>query len=130
MCDNTKLKCEECDIQGYSPQLCQLHQKRHSSTNGTEVTPPKWMAFAKPALIGAGLGATGTLAGLAVLPALGMKALLGHALGLKIAGAGGACGAGTNTVIANRKKKNNHKSTTAKKHMAILPNKFRGVSHV
>nr|MBF0220783.1 hypothetical protein [Desulfobulbaceae bacterium] len=79
-------------------------------------------SLGKIAFWGAGIGITGTLAGLAVLPAFGAKALLGHTLAAKLSGAGGAMGAGANVV---RHKKNNcQKSQKMKKRNLILPKSF------
>jgi hypothetical protein len=130
MDDDSKLPCETCMIQGYSSHLCKLHRKNHKG-DCQQSSDSNWKSMAKPALIGAGVGVTGTFAGLAVLPALGLKALLGHAIALKITGAGGACGAGTNTFLSKQRQKKSENLTTHNNNRAALrPTKIRGVKHV
>lgn len=53
----------------------------------------------KRQLLAPGLGLPGCLPGWPVLPAFGLKAILGHAIAVNLSGAGGALGAGTNLAI-------------------------------
>ena len=75
-------------------------------------------------MIGAGLGVTGAVAGMAVVPAFGMKALLGHVIAMKVAGGGGIVGAGTNVMIGMKKKADPQQ--VKEKHIVRLPNRLGG----
>lgn len=102
-----KPECDSCIIQGYSPELCKMHLK-HMERPTTGKTPAIDPETAKhvgyTAAIGACIGVAGTIAGMAVVPALGMKALLGHLAAVKAAAAGGAFGAGANVAVNAKKK--------------------------
>jgi hypothetical protein len=123
---NTHSQCSTCSIRGYSNDICKLHYKTMSKegcVHHTENQPQEecsWKSLGKKAAIGAGIGIAGTCAGLAVLPALGLKALLGHTLATTVSSAGGALGAGTNVAIHRRKKCSN--VIKKKKRSVLLPN--------
>jgi len=102
----TKSECESCPIQGYSPELCRMHlshlaKEKKSSSHTQEDSRQSW---GSKAAIGASVGVTGAVVGLAALPVLGMKAMLGHLVCAKVAGAGGVLGAGANLALNNKKK--------------------------
>ena len=99
-----KSQCTNCSFRGYSKEICKIHSKKAMNGQTCSVHECSWKSFGKKAFIGAGIGVTGMFAGLAVLPALGLKAILGHSLAVTISGAGGAIGAGTNVAIHHRKK--------------------------
>ena len=122
----TKSECDTCPIVGYSPDLCRMHlrhmakgKKRYSSQ--PESIP--WRRWGRNAALGAGVGVVGTVAGMAVFPSLGMKAVLGHLVAAKIAGVGGVAGAGTNVAV-NYKDKD--KGEEKKKPEADQSNRKKG----
>ena len=116
---NTKESpCRSCIFKGYSRELCTLHRKKITNGQSCAVEPEcSWKYFGKKAFVGAGIGFAGMFAGLAVLPAFGMKAILGHTMAINLSGAGGALGAGANVVIHRRPK---CQSAKKKKKRALL----------
>jgi len=87
-------------LNGYSQEICRFHARSLiKQGRGKEEECPMWEYWGKRAALGAGLGAGGVIAGLAVLPLFGMKAILGHLLAVKIAAAGGVAGMSTNMAM-------------------------------
>ena len=102
----TELQCDACPIMGYSPDLCRLHRshlakEKNSSSHKQGNSLQSWSV---KAAVGAGIGITGAVFGMAALPAFGMKAILGHLVSVKVAGAGGVLGAGANIALNYKKK--------------------------
>lgn len=99
----TNLKCDCCPVRGYSQEICTYHLK-HPNGREEGCSTSRWGFWGAKALVGAGVGLTGVVAGMAVLPVVGAKAAIGHLVGAKIAGSGCALGAGTNVAINYRSK--------------------------
>jgi len=116
-----RTKCLHCSLRGYSPDFCKFHHE--NVPPGLDDDENECLLFwSKKAAIGAGAGIAGMVAGMAVLPAFGMKAILGHFVAAKMTGVGGIVGAGTN-VAANLKKQQKKKT---KKRSVILPRQLGG----
>lgn len=115
--------CTHCSFRGYSKEICKLHSRKVMNGHPCGVQECSWKSLGKKAVIGAGLGVTGIFAGLAVLPAFGLKAILGHSLAVTMSSAGGALGAGTNVVIHRRKKC--QPVGKKRKRSVLLPNYWR-----
>ena len=96
-------ECETCPIKGYSPELCKMHLRhlatREEKDHSSHTEEDQWLSLGRKAVIGACIGVTGALVGMAALPSFGMKAMLGHYISAKVAGAGGIIGAGANLAI-------------------------------
>ncbi len=99
-------QCIICPTGGSFPEICEIHQKQvfESLVNKSDFTKAKGRGWAFKIALGAGVGFTGALAGLAVLPAFGAKAILGHLIGYQIAGGVTLAGAGTNVALHMHKK--------------------------
>ena len=127
-----RLKCEACQFRGYSLDFCKLHQK-----NITDVTDDNCHTYShemykkmgKTVALGAGVGVLATTAGIAAVPAIGLKTIIGHsalahsgighALAIKLTAGGGAAGAGVN--VARRSKKSHSKGNQKRKRSVLLP---------
>jgi len=119
-----KLKCETCRFRGYSPNFCQLHSKKITGEDSDNCDSHRSLkCVGKTVAIGAGIGATATVIGVAAAPALGLKAAISHALGAKLA-AGGAAGAGVNVARKAVKGKENTKQKSKKR--TLLPLYLKG----
>ena len=118
-----KNMCSSCPVKGYSKEICKMHGKSVAQTKQCPQAQCSLKSLGKKAAWGAGIGVTGTLAGLAALPAFGAKAILGHTLATTLSGAGGAMGAGAN-VVRHKKKKCN-KTQKMRKRTVLLPKSFR-----
>ena len=104
--------CSRCIFKGYSKELCTLHRKKVATDClCSTLAECSWKSFGEKAVIGAGIGVAGIFAGLAVLPAFGLKAILGHTLAINLSGTGGALGAGANMELHRR----HHCKTSRKK---------------
>lgn len=115
--------CDTCPFRGYSTEICKLHSKHAHDSLECDDNDCSWTSWGKKAAIGAGVGITGVFAGMAVLPAFGMKAILGHFLALKVTGAGGVVGAGANVAVNLKKAPTRqHK----KKRTILLPRNLGG----
>lgn len=117
-----KSPCSNCSFRGYSREICKLHSKKTLHGHSCSGEKYSWKFFGKKAVIGAGIGVTGIFAGLAVLPAFGLKVILGHSLAA-MSGAGGAIGASTNVAIHHRKK--SLTSVKKRKRNLLLPKYWR-----
>ena len=127
-----KVKCETCAFRGYSLDFCKLHQKKI-----TEVTDENchsqsrdlYKKMGKTAAVGAGVGVLATTVGIAAVPAIGLKTVIGHsalvhsgighALAAKLTAGGGAAGAGVN--VARRSKKSHSRGNPKRKRSVLLP---------
>ena len=122
-----KLTCETCQFRGYSLDFCKLHQKKI-----TEVTDENCRTYyremckkvGKTAALGAGVGVLATTVGIAAVPAIGLKTIIGHSiightLVAKLTAGGGAAGAGVN--VARQSKKIDSKSNPKRKRKVLLP---------
>ena len=91
-----RTKCEACHLRGYNPEYCRWHKKTIPAIEMEDCEPRGfYRKLGKTAAIGAGIGVVSAAAGVAAAPALGVKALIGHALAAKVtAGGGGAAAAG------------------------------------
>ena len=94
-----KLKCETCELKGDNPDFCRWHRKKISEVDVKTCRPQEfYKKVGKTAILGAGVGVVVATAGLAVVPAIGLKTVIGHALVAKLTAGGGAAGAGINVV--------------------------------
>ena len=92
-----KLKCERCQLRGYSPDFCRWHKKKIAGIDVKKCYPQDfYKRVGKRVILGAGVGVVAATAGLAVAPAIGLKMAIGHALAAKITAGGCAAGAGIN----------------------------------
>ena len=99
-----KLKCETCQMRGYSVEFCNWHKKKTTDSDINGCYPRDfYKRIGKRAALGAGVGVAAATAGLAVAQAIGLKAAIGHALLAKITAGGGAAGAGINLTRRNRR---------------------------
>lgn len=107
-----KSQCASCTINGYSPEVCKLHHKQQvkKSVSREDGPKPLWRQWSAKALIGAGVGAGGAMAGIAVAPIFGVKALFGHVIATKIACGAAGAGAGSNVAIQAGRKANARKT--------------------
>ncbi len=98
-------ECETCEMRGYSPELCKIHIQHLVHSKKTD-NPSKsgWRYWGVKMAIGAGVGVTGAVAGMTVVPVFGVKAMLGHMMAVKVAGGGGAVGAGSNVALSIKNK--------------------------
>jgi hypothetical protein len=102
-----KSPCDSCAIKGYSLEICKkhlehmAHEKSSAKKTGLD---PQLKSLAGKAAVGAGIGVGICLAGMAVAPAIGAKALLGHLIAAKVTGAGGAVGASAGVALNKIKK--------------------------
>lgn len=120
----TLFKCNSCPYWGYSRDICNLHGMKKSANMFCDRKGGQWTHWWRKAAIGASVGITGMVAGLAVLPALGVHGLLGHLVAVKISGAGGIVGAGTNVAMNRGGKESDNRKR--KKKLLLLPNHFGG----
>ncbi|MCG8634109.1 MAG: hypothetical protein MI863_09795 [Desulfobacterales bacterium] len=97
--------CLTCPVKGLLPEVCTIHRKQMKgrSPGGYSLLESKWTGIGVTLAAGAGMGLAGSVAVLAVAPALGAKAALGHMLGYQIAGAASATGAGIGAGIRLKK---------------------------
>jgi hypothetical protein len=115
-----KITCETCQLRGYSPDFCKLHQKKISEVDAENCHPQDfYKRLGKKAALGAGVGVVAATAGIVAAPAVGLKAVIGHALAAKITAGGGAAGAGIN--VARGARKNHPGTKRAKKRDVLLP---------
>ena len=116
-----KSKCEKCYLRGYNTEYCKWHRKTISEVETETCYPGEfYKKLGKTVAIGAGIGIVSATAGVAVAPALGLKALIGHALVAKMtAGGGGAALAGGNVFRKSGKRTQMDKQMKKKK--VLLP---------
>ena len=113
-------KCETCEMKGYNPDFCNWHRKKMNEVDVKKCRPQDfYKKVGKTAVLGAGIGAVVATAGLAVVPAMGLKGVIGHALAAKLTAGGGAAGAGIN--VAVHAKENQPGSKRGKKKSVLLP---------
>ena len=117
-----RVNCETCRFRGYSSDFCKIHQKKitevahqgcHSHSRDL------YKKIGKAATFGAGAGVLATTVGLAAVPAIGIKAAIGHSLAAKLAAGGGAAGAGVN--VARRTKKGKSGAEPKQKNNVLVP---------
>ena len=90
-----KTKCEACHLRGYNPEYCRWHKKAIPGVEVEDCEPHHfYRKLGKTAAIGAGIGVLSAVAGVAAAPALGVKALIGHALAAKMTAGGGGAAVG------------------------------------
>ena len=90
-----KSKCEACHLRGYNPEYCRWHKKNIPGMEVEDCEPNDfYRKLGKAAAIGAGIGIVSAAAGVAAAPALGVKALIGHALAAKMTAGGGGAAVG------------------------------------
>ncbi|VEN74113.1 magnetosome protein Mad7 [Candidatus Desulfarcum epimagneticum] len=99
-------QCAICPLRGLFPEVCKLHRAQMMKKNarGAPFVKNEWVCWGAKIVTGAGVGLAGAVAGMAVVPALGVKALLGHMIAYQIAGAASATGAGVNVVTHAKKR--------------------------
>lgn len=113
-------KCETCELKGYIPDFCRWHKKKITEIDIKNCRPQHfYKKIGKTAVIGAGVGVMAATAGLAVVPAVGLKGIIGHALAAKLTAGSGAAGAGIS--VARHAKENQSGSKREKKKGALLP---------
>lgn len=74
-----ELDCDKCPIKGYSQEICKLHIQHETKESSHHQASPS-QAWGKKAALVAGIGLVGVVAGATLLPALGMKVLVGDLL--------------------------------------------------
>ena len=118
---NQKHQCDHCEIRGYSTDYCRLHQKRINAIDIENChRDDLYLKLGRKAAVGAGVGVVAATVGVMAAPAIGIKALLGHALAAKLTAAGGGvAGAGINTIRGVRKDQKGTKRSKKKK--VLLP---------
>jgi hypothetical protein len=117
---SSKIKCETCQLRGYSPDFCKVHQKKISDVDVENCHPqPLSRRVGKTVALGAGVGVVVATVGIAAVPAVGLKAAIGHALAVKLTAGGGAAGAGIN--VARSARKNHPGPQRDKKNRVLLP---------
>jgi hypothetical protein len=91
-------QCAICPIKGLFPEVCKRHREQMLNKNSYNLSfvQNRWFSWGTKLATGAGVGLAGSVAGLAIIPAFGTKAVLGHIIGYKIVGAATATGAGVN----------------------------------
>ncbi len=106
-------QCAICPIKGLFPEVCKLHRNQllKNSKMGISFAKKGWVCWGAKIAAGAGIGLAGAVGGLAVIPAFGAKAVLGHMIGYQIAGVATVAGAGTNFAIQMK-----NRSCSTKKH--------------
>ena len=115
-----KPTCETCPLRGYSPDFCKWHKKKISEVDAKNCHPQDfYKGLSKKVALGAGVGVIAATAGIVAVPAVGLKAAIGHALAAKVIAGGGAAGAGINAVRGARK--NHPGAKRAKKRDVLLP---------
>ena len=117
-----RITCETCQFRGYSLDFCKLHQKKIAEVTDENCQPyyrEMCKKVGKTAALGAGVGVLATTVGIAVVPAIGLKAIIGHTLVAKLTAGGGAAGAGVN--VARQSKKIDSKSNPKRKRKVLLP---------
>lgn len=115
-----KSKCETCELNGYNPDFCRWHKKKISEVDVKACRPQDfYKKIGKTAVLGAGVGVVAATAGLAVIPIVGLKGAIGHALVAKLTAGGGAAGAGIN--VAMHAKEAPSGSKRGKKKGVLLP---------
>jgi len=94
-------RCAICPLQGRFPEVCRLHRQQmmRKRSHGLFFANNGWVCWGMRIATGAGVGLAGAVAGLAVVPVFGAKAVLGHMIGYQIAGAASATGAGVNVAM-------------------------------
>lgn len=113
-------KCETCELKGYNPDFCRWHKKKITEVDVKTCRPQDfYKKVGRTAVLGAGVGVVAATAGLAVIPAAGLKGVIGHALAAKLTAGGGAAGAGIN--VAVHAKENLSGSKRGKKKSVLLP---------
>ncbi len=115
-----KITCETCQLRGYSPDFCKVHQKKITEVDVENCYPQDfYKRLGKKVALGAGVGVVAATAGIAAVPAVGLKVAIGHALAAKVIAGGGAAGAGINAVRGAGK--NHPGAKRAKKRDVLLP---------
>jgi hypothetical protein len=102
------LACDSCTIKGYSFEICKKHLEHmdHEKSSAKKTgLGSRMKSLAGKAAVGAGIGVAVYFAGLALAPAIGAKALLGHFLVAKVTYAG-AAGVGAGVALDKIKKQN------------------------
>ncbi len=117
-----KAKCEACEYRGYSPEVCRFQSSLDGSCEGPDGNNAL-KTISKAIVVGAGAGVAVTIAGMAVGPIMGFKAVLGHAVAAKITAGSGVAAAGVN--VARKLRKGELKSKTKKKPV-LMPMYLKG----
>jgi hypothetical protein len=100
------LACDSCTIKGYSFEICKKHLEHmdHEKSSAKKTgLGSRMKSLAGKAAVGAGIGVAVYFAGLALAPAIGAKALLGHLIAAKVTYVG-AAGAGAGVALDKIKK--------------------------
>jgi hypothetical protein len=115
-----KLQCETCELKGYNPDFCKWHRKKISNVDvETCRSHDFYKKVGRTAVLGAGVGVVAATAGLAAIPAVGLKTVIGHALVAKVTAGVGAAGAGLN--VAMHAEEDPSGSKGGKKKSVLLP---------
>ncbi|MFH1489205.1 MAG: hypothetical protein ABII06_09890 [Pseudomonadota bacterium] len=122
-----KMKCETCELNGYNAEFCRWHKKKITEIDVRNCRPQDfYKKIGRTAVLGAGVGVVAATAGLAVVPAVGLKGFVGHAIAAKLTAGGGAAGAGIN--LARHAKESHPESKKSKKKSILLPLYLNGGS--
>lgn len=115
-----KIKCETCEFRGYSWYFCRMHSRKvtHEDCEGCR-SYRSLRRVGKTAALGAGVGAMATVVGIGVVPAVGLKAAIGHVMAAKLTAGGGVAGAGVNVFRKVRRWQSGVKQ--GKKKRILLP---------
>jgi hypothetical protein len=100
--------CDSCTIKGYSFEICKKHLEHmdHEKSSAKKTGfGSRMKSLAGKAAVGAGIGVVVYFVGLALAPAIGAKALLGHLIAAKVTYVG-AAGAGAGVALDKIKKQN------------------------
>jgi len=122
-----KLKCDSCEVRGYSHDLCKAHIRKMAIERNDEGCPrytPSIIKHTKTAAYGAGIGLVAVYGGLAAIPTIGLKGLFGHLTAAKLSAeaGGGLAGAGINIFRrAKNEKQMNHKKHNKKRRYLCFP---------
>ena len=125
--EKIKVKCETCRFRGYSLDFCKLHLKNISDITDENChthSHELYKKMGKTVAVGADVGVLATTVGIAAVPAIGLKTIIGHSmightLAAKLTAGGGAAGAGVN--VARNSKKSRYKGYEKRKRSVLLP---------
>jgi len=122
----TGKKCSSCTIQGYSPEICKLHlQHRKKCVADCDEHRSSWKKWRNSALVGAGVGAGGAVACMAVIPVIGIKAILGHMIATKITFGAASLGAGSNMALNAGRRKSEGAKRKGKRKSSLLVERIK-----
>jgi len=115
-----RAKCEACEFRGYSSYFCRMHLSKVTQEDCKDCGSYRSLRqVGRTAAFGAGVGAAVTVVGIGVVPVMGLKAAIGHAVVAKLTAGGGMAGAGVN--VFRKARKGQSKFRQKKKKRILLP---------